>query len=48
MLVLSGDQWIAMILFLVIGGLNSEISEMAMPEFCKTYNLQFSKRSHIL
>ena len=26
--------------FLVIGDLNSEISEMAMPEFCETYNLQ--------
>ena len=26
--------------FLVIGDLNSEISEMAMSEFCETYNLQ--------
>ena len=26
--------------FLVIGDLNSEISEIAMSEFCKTYNLQ--------
>ena len=26
--------------FLVIGDLNSEISEMAMSEFFKTYNLQ--------
>ena len=29
-----------MIIFLVIGDLNSEISEMAMSEFCETYNLQ--------
>ena len=26
--------------FLVTGGLNSEISEMAMSKFCETYNLQ--------
>ena len=26
--------------FLVIGDLNSEISEMTMSEFCETYNLQ--------
>ena len=28
--------------FLVIGDLNSEISEMAMTEFRETYNLQIS------
>ena len=26
--------------FLVIGDLNSEISEMSMSEFCETYNLR--------
>ena len=26
--------------FLVIGDLNSEISEMGMSEFCETYNLR--------
>ena len=32
--------------FLVIGDLHSEISEMAMPEFCKTYNLQNLVKDH--
>ena len=42
--IFSGDHWIGtclvMIIFLVIGDLDSEISEMAMSEFCETYNLQ--------
>ena len=32
-------------IFLVIGDLNSEISEMAMSEFCETYNLQNSVKN---
>ena len=35
--------------FLVIGDLNLEISEMAMCEFCETYNLQnLVKDPHII
>ena len=37
--------------FLVIGDLNSEISEIAMSEFCKTElwkSAEFSKRFHML
>ena len=35
-----------MIIFLVIGDLNSEISEMAMSQFCETYNLQNLVKDH--
>ena len=37
----SSDSYISSYVnFLVIGYLNSEIREMAMPEFCERYNLQ--------
>ena len=35
-----------MIIFLVIGDLNSEISEMAMSQLCETYNLQNLVKHH--
>ena len=35
-----------MIIFLVIGDLNSEISEMAMSQLCETYNLQNLAKHH--